>query len=492
MDFLSLFAIFREKVSFPRKAKPLDDHIQESLAWHHKRDPKENRETSPPEDERINVHCLWVVEFYLPSQLDKLLLGIRDLGWTDSATIFDRQGPEQWVQQAMVSPNSGGWSNLGVVTRPGDQRFLGGSRHAPLPEVVDFARASIQSFSAGIVAVVLQFVLNDEAAGRLEAELRLDRKTHAERNPRGWSFIDPQNQKREACRTSRSLLKSACCSWFRNNLPGFFAEQSSDGQFPTADFLTFQEAVPFERLAGGSHMNYMWVLRMESEIDAWASKESPGIRLGYDRYDSDGSFNLTLAAREGDLFPQASDSYLNSLGGRCREGYTNWLSSYDRTLVVWALAALQTTLEKHLAKIRNVVAGINFDNVKEASHQLQAAQRNLLRLSNDIISAVPQVERLCNNPRLFHFKVDECPPLSETFAQVPHLFESVRQNLKERSVQLRESERELRDAILAQGSVLATASQERATNTVVRLQWGMAFLTVALVALTALLLARAV
>ena len=56
-----------------------NDDSASMLEMYRESDPVENLETSLPEDERIDMRCLWAVEFYTPSHVDKLLDSLRKL-----------------------------------------------------------------------------------------------------------------------------------------------------------------------------------------------------------------------------------------------------------------------------------------------------------------------------------------------------------------------------------------------------------------------------
>ena len=62
-----------------RRSKTND--AEEDLAYYRQRDLERNLETTPPSDERVELHCIWAVEFYTPSYADKLLTSLKVLGW---------------------------------------------------------------------------------------------------------------------------------------------------------------------------------------------------------------------------------------------------------------------------------------------------------------------------------------------------------------------------------------------------------------------------
>ena len=58
-----------------------DPGFRERLKQVQELDQKENLETSPPNDEHIDLVCLWAAEFYTPSHHEKLVESFATLGW---------------------------------------------------------------------------------------------------------------------------------------------------------------------------------------------------------------------------------------------------------------------------------------------------------------------------------------------------------------------------------------------------------------------------
>jgi hypothetical protein len=55
-----------------------------TLEWHRRElDPRDNEDTSPPADERIETCCIWVAECYPPSHAAALVSGLKRLGWDE-------------------------------------------------------------------------------------------------------------------------------------------------------------------------------------------------------------------------------------------------------------------------------------------------------------------------------------------------------------------------------------------------------------------------
>ena len=64
-----------------QRAEP--DPYMDSLQFDRERDAESNKETTPPDNEVIDLCCIWAVEFYTPSHMDALLTNVRRIGWNE-------------------------------------------------------------------------------------------------------------------------------------------------------------------------------------------------------------------------------------------------------------------------------------------------------------------------------------------------------------------------------------------------------------------------
>lgn len=136
---------------------------------HHRgeRDAKENERTSPPPDERVEVHSIWMVEVFPPSLSGRLGKALRKL---PSGGIYrppDEDLADE-VARARRHPMGGGWWNFGVYDnalrdpRPATGRI-------DLSPSMDHLFLTMCLLTPSLACVVGQFVLTDEAASRIEA-----------------------------------------------------------------------------------------------------------------------------------------------------------------------------------------------------------------------------------------------------------------------------------------------------------------------------------
>lgn len=104
----------RLPVAVRNRIRPVRDF---DLAVYRERDPQDNVDTSPPEDEHLDLCCAWGIEFYTPSDMPALVEGFRKLGW-DANDRHDRsRDPESWLHGLRRFQHGGAWMNLGYLIR---------------------------------------------------------------------------------------------------------------------------------------------------------------------------------------------------------------------------------------------------------------------------------------------------------------------------------------------------------------------------------------
>ena len=477
-----------------------DGQFDETLKYHHEQaDPEDNRNTTPPEDERIEIHSIWVAECYAPSHTDDLLSGIRGLGWDqEKITDFFTGGVTGWLEEGRKSPFGGSWLNLNIIERPGQKRFVGTDlKVAELPTEVDYAQGYAFNVLSSLTIITIQFILTDEAVSTLEKPLHTSVSTIVEQKGNVRQFMTVPNQKQEAVEKNRVELRRSCASWFKDNLPGLFSGDTLEGDFPTCEFITLQQARPFERPPDKMpHDSYLWLLGMDHDSDAWDNPDLAGLRLevpfgGYQKH----PYSLVLAGKKDEIGP---DEDFSMYGGRNRSGYAGWLSSrVDSLLVIWTLHALLRAYEQRLAGLRDQAGALDLRRLTNMAEKLQSMQADLVQLSGDLLPLSSELTEFSETEERFVRYAEEFRPVM-TFLRDRdlRLLESLRQSVLDRSKRVRGLEAEVRQVLMTIGTIASTisqersaSSQERATNENLRLQSQVERLTRVLVVLTIVLVA---
>jgi hypothetical protein len=460
-----------------------------TLEWHRREiDPRDNEDTSPPVDERIETCCIWVAECYPPSHAAALVSGLERLGW-DQWRPMVVYGDELigWLEQERRHSYPGAWLNLGRIVRDGDRKrsMASDERIADLPEGVMYAYAYVRSLLPSLTVLTVQFVLDDRGAESLEETARDAFETRVEERDGVHYFANVGEQKREAAYEARAVLRSRCSNWFRDHLPGLFSSGEDETSFPRCEFVVFDKARPFERPSGGGRKDYLWPLGMGNLPDAYEGSTLPGVRLGLPSPIDKDQLALVLAAKREEM---PTEEHFRPYGGKNRSGISLWLHQYAEGLMaVWTLNAMLRAYERRLAELRDGIGEIDVQDSQRAAQKVQRAQSRLVLLSTDLLPLTSEVVDLCEKEKSFL----GLAPKFESLTEYPWgrlQFGAVyREDLLRRAARARELEGELRQVVMTVGSVVGAISQERSSRANLRLQSRLNFLTWALVFLTVVL-----
>lgn len=277
-----------------------DDDSASRLALYQKNDPTRNAETTPPEDDRPDLPCIWAVEFYTPSYVDKLVDHLEKLGW-DQNDLLGRESPASWVRTSRQYSEGGSWFELGTIRSDNDKRpWPSTGRTAPLPKYVRYAGGGIYSLTPSLTCIVICFVFEDEFRCRLDSVLRRHRQTFTQPVSRSANEIfDPERQKTNEVRQLRQECVNLAATWFRENLPGVFSSGLLGDQLPTFELVTLKKAEPFPDPEGEEYTStgYLRVLGLQFSASVWKSKDTPNLKFSLDILGQNLEYHSVFAAR---------------------------------------------------------------------------------------------------------------------------------------------------------------------------------------------------
>jgi hypothetical protein len=456
---------------------PNPDHGTHLAHWR-QRDPEQNAKTSPPADEYVDLRCIWAVEFFTPSHIDSLLTGFANLGWDKDDDFVSSGNPATWVRRLREQPGSDGWLNLGPIDRPGKKKFVGNPHTAPLPPSAEYALGEIFNLTSSITCVVMGFVLNEEASGRFDRALRQTYETYFQSFGRGHTVRDPSSQKQSAIRAARAQFRAEAAGWFRIHLPGLFASSHLDGEFPTCEFVTLRWSKPFPKRgeAGPEQRQYLRLLDLDIDIDAWMSADDPGLhfslRVGHDH---ENEFHTIAAIAEGNL----SEVKLHSYGGLDRPSVAYYFNEEMQALLSrWALLALLAGYERHLNAVRDSETLLSPG--RHAPLTLLHQLRTFISQSADIRAVASELGEFAQRPGSFFNEVRSFKPCNIDWyknAEIT-LGHVLRERIKSSSAWLERSDRSVRDLLTQYGTILSAQENLRIQRQVGRLTILMTILTV--------------
>jgi hypothetical protein len=269
--------------------------------YHNKYDPQKNSETSPPQDENIRIPAIWAFEVYTPSYIANFNEGVSRLDWTQDNWSVSSDFQDT-LHNLRSRASGSGWINLGYIVDEATKGFWPGTKKAKLPDGIKAIKASILQFLPSTTILACQFIFADELANSVENPLREIYSTYKEKTKNGYRIIDVSHQKKDAVILAREYLKNLCACWFTENFPGLFSAGYLDGDFPVCELVTFEKHTPYQKINEKNHDNFLSILDLSHDFDAWQSEELEGMFLQISEGGSNKkSHNLVLSGNIKDM-----------------------------------------------------------------------------------------------------------------------------------------------------------------------------------------------
>lgn len=341
------------------------------------RDPEINARTTPPQDESINLCCVWAVEFYTPSHISNLVGKLRDAGWDEDHNSNPNGNPVNWLNGLRRFQSESSSIYLGLLLPPQAGPTLGiFSRTSALPTNIQYANAWMYSVTPSLICIVVCFAYDEQSSNMFERALRTDRHTYATRAGSTTKFHQPWQQKSNEIGNLRAGISSELLSWFSENLPGLFSSGLLDGNIPTCELVTFQKGNPFPSLseANGQPPDYLALLGMSHGIEAWSSDNIPGLKFSVGKSRSNSlQHHSVLTADVNRLNEFARD--VNS--GDCRRDRVHAVDSMVWELVaIWAILPMLEGYTRHISRVRSSITLSN-TSLRHAVRLLKSLGRHI-------------------------------------------------------------------------------------------------------------------
>lgn len=315
---------------------------------------------------------------------------------------------DAWVSG--VRKGSGGaWINLNWVTREKESFFAPNRRVDKIPTGISYIHLGLLSITSSLTALVAQFVLEDEEAGRLNFLVNTDRATSTVPQA-GLSFriYDALSQKCEAVDDFRAGIRSDSEEWLRSRFPGFFASRPN-GSHPATELMVTEEQEPWEPEEDASrHRRWLDVLGLSGWFGHWEYERMKSLRMS-----EVGRINgptrrrsrkhvIVIAGRRRDLFEKARSGQVDD--------QSDWYivqrlhDILPPLIAQFAVSAMLSEMEEELASIRDLT-----DKALHGSsaRSLDRLRTKLLRVGLDGRIVALEIKDLATNEREWRFYVPD-------------------------------------------------------------------------------------
>ena len=455
--------------------------LTEARGYYEGEDRKERRENVPEPDETSKLECIWAAEFYTPANVESLLDAFERLGWSDEESAPLNRNPSEWLRD-MRARGGTGWMNLGTFLPLGSKLSSAfNAKRMVLPPKIERASGQIFAVSSSLTCIVFCFYVYDDAGREYENVMREHVRTKLEARSNGYGVLDPRTLKETRIRELREDLQAQLGRWFAANLPGVFSSRPGITYVPTCEmhFVTDSEEPPVDPQRANLHRSYLGI---ERGWRSWSCLEVPGLQFDWGlRGEKRGRVSslLTISAKS------LSSLDVKAFGGHTRYAYHGYFGIYLPALVCrWALLEL---IRHYLAGINRLRDSRDFANKTGNTADIIDNLRQLTTDSVDIASIVPEListdpDKLWAVRDTWDFKqMDD--RLSEDRWQ---LLRALDENISRAASSLTATENVVRDLLLQQGNLASAAENLALQRSIRRLTSGMAWLTVAAVALSGL------
>ena len=430
-------------------------------------DPKRNTETAPPEDEFIDLRCMWAVEFYTPAHVDALLSGFRKLGWDSKNRFNMRTSPTSWIQRLRQSSGGGGYMPLDLIgSVPGTINSRSRPNLSPPPHV-QYMFGGLYVLTSSLTCVVMRFVFEKGFSTQFNKALRTERQTYI----KSHTIYDPERQKIDHIRQVRADMAELAGRWFCENLPGLFSSGILGGALPTCEFVVLRQAEPFPPHREGNVRppEYLSVLGMNSTFGVWQSEKTPDLKFTDLHWgDRAPQYHAILASRD-------SDSNKEKFEMSVDEGVI-FSRAIEALLSRWAILSLLEGYSQRLNALRD--SSLFRPRLRQRSVRILKTLSHHVSYSVDIAVATAELISYAGENPWFSNELETFKPCDEQRYEAGFtLTDSFRSAISERAIRLQKTDQSLRDHLAQYGSLLGAKEN-------IRLQKTLRFLTVIIMLLT--------
>ena len=436
---------------------------------------RQNIESTPPSDEALEWHVVYLGELYLPSHAPELLRGIDAMGWREDDG--DTRAVYEWVRRSREQGSFQGYCPVGWLVR---ERRGPGAHETDLPDGVQHAHPIFWALSPGVTALTIQFVLDEQHGRILDERLREQHVTTTTPLPNGWRIHGPDSQKRAGLIAEAEAFRARCEAWLAERLPGVFAAGALDGRYPALDVISTRTFVPFGPDSRGDGLfNWKGVANLDSGFDTYASENVSGLLLNFPWRPDQPNHVLTAGGKESQLL--SPENLGPGHGAADRSALASWLHfQVDDLVLAWTVQHALGAFHAALASRRDFALRLGEDPAELLSSlgQVRTAVlpqwRDAQVLSSDFTS-------LAEDDYALPFRgLDwrRIPPRDDDDVDLGTM---LRKRCGYFARLLGETETRLRESVAADAQLATAAANLRLQRRVERLTW--ASVAIALVAL---------
>ncbi len=465
-----------ESMSDQGQIKKHDENLD---YFHNKKDPKTNAETTPQDDEIVRIPTLWAFEAFPPAYIESFHQSISKLGWADEK-LDGLDNFQDTLHDMRHRVAGGGWINLGLIIDYSTKQTLPRSKTAQLPKGVHSIRASLLQFIPSTTILVCQFNFEDDLANILENPLRQSYKTFKKKIKHGYRFITVEQQKKDSINLNREYLNNLCSTWLKENFAGIFASDLIKEEHPVCTLLTLEKNIPFMD-NDQKWNNYMSLLDINNDIDAWKNEKLQGLYLKFQKEKNSVRPSLLLTGNINEIL---KDENLRFYGQTKESSVLNFLQYLDHTLGTWVLSTLLDSYIYKITDLRDLYGKTDISNLSQSISTITELDHQVIKSQKNILPFISEIQHYCESKLYFMHEIYEFSPLNERLNPERQLFHTLRESMIYRIELLEQNERILKETANAARQVNTVVSSDNLAKTNLRMQKSMHKMTLVILFLT--------
>lgn len=441
------------------------------------RDQQINTKTTPSIDEKIKLPTIWAFEVFPPEFIENFYHGIEKLQWLDEK-IDSMDNFQDTLHDLRHRLTGGGWINLGYIRDDSALHTIPRSRTAKLPNGIQSIRASIFQPIPSTTILICQFFLDDDLSDVIDKSLRKNYQTYKQKTKFGYRIMDVEHQKRETIHLELEFLNNLCSTWIKDHFAGLYASDDIQEEHPTCAFLTLEKGIPFEEKEFKG--DYLSILDMHNNFDAWTSGALQGIHLSFPRKENSVRKSLILSGNINEIL---KDEDLKLYGDEKENRVLNYLQYLDHTFGTWVLNVLLESYIYKITDLRDLYGKTDVHDRKKAISTITALDQEVLKSQKNILSFIDEMKYYTDNEIFFMREIYEFEAMNKTWHK-EKLFAGIRKTIIYRLDLLSQNQKILKETSSAVREINTLITSDYLADTNIIIQKSMKKMTIAILILT--------
>ncbi|WP_428235750.1 hypothetical protein [Gracilimonas sp.] len=406
---------------------------------HHrmKRDPEDNQKSAVPEDVRIYMPSLWVIEAYPPTFINNLIDGLKKGDFVEQhSRIHNRNILDQINLMRSVGFRNN-WYHLGIFASKDSSMFP--TMNANIPEGVSHISSYLHQFVPSTTILASQFYLNKDLQKTIEEPLSKDYQTVAIVNKDRTRYNSVIHQKQDAYLYQMEFIRTLCSNWVDSSFPGLFSSDLIKRNHPTSELILFEADDPIEGKQNpyGSYKN---IMGFKSDFDMYQSSDLKDFVMTLDEKYSSNRSSILFG---GNIDKVLSDKKLEAYGGSDKvQRIAGWSYYLHKTLSFWSLTDIVFEYYRKQNNLRDKLGAIDHSSDENALFELQNIENELIELQANSIPLANELYSVIDE-KGFDYDLFDFAPIAKELRGKKTFIELRKDLLKRKALSIIENDKQI-------------------------------------------------